>query len=241
MSGAKDLEIGEHFDAGVAAGNAAKALARYYSHEKKQDHDHLYGGRFFEAIARSDPRHGCNSVGPEANIFTASEILAVTALSVEVPPTGVNQLLYDEYYSKQLAQIPIKTNIWDEAAESLLEKDGPIYKTWDRLKEIDGIGPVTAGKLLAVKRPHLVPIWDKEVQKVLEPPKDFFWLSMCLTLKDEDLRDSVEDVRESAITIANDSKDTPAADAIESLSLLRVVDVVIWMKGKKNPPYDTDG
>lgn len=75
------------------------------------------------------------------------------------------------------------------------------------------MGAVTAGKLLAAKRPALIPIWDKHIARALGAPKGHFWLAM---------RDSL---RSSAALVTE-----VAAEAQVDLTPLRVVDIVVWMR-----------
>jgi hypothetical protein len=82
------------------------------------------------------------------------------------------------------------------------------------LKKLDGVGGVTAGKLLAAKRPRLIPILDEKVEGTLKPPKDRFWVTMYDELADSARRQIIAQVTDTA----------PA-----HVSLLRRIDVALWM------------
>lgn len=86
---------------------------------------------------------------------------------------------------------------------------------WNFLRTLPGIGWVIAGKLLARKRPRLVPIFDSVIEKVLQPPPGRFWVSLAEALRDADRRTRVEGTR-------------PAG--AEAVSLIRLVDVAVWMR-----------
>jgi hypothetical protein len=73
---------------------------------------------------------------------------------------------------------------------------------------------VTAGKLLAAKRPLLIPILDSHVERVLKPPKGRFWVTMYDQLADESQR--------QRITRA-------CMSAPQGVALLRCIDVALWM------------
>src|SRR3546814_19002073 len=51
--------------------------------------------------------------------------------------------------------------------KAVIADTSPLSSTYNRLKTIDGIGYVRASKLLAAKRPALVPIRDRVVERFL--------------------------------------------------------------------------
>jgi hypothetical protein len=73
---------------------------------------------------------------------------------------------------------------------------------------------VTAGKLMAAKRPRLIPVFDSEVKRVLNPPSGRFWVTMYDQLSDEGRRQKIAAVCSTA----------PA-----EVSPLRCIDVAQWM------------
>jgi hypothetical protein len=80
------------------------------------------------------------------------------------------------------------------------------------------IGPVAAGKLLARKRPHLLPVYDSRIKMVLKRPRvdNRWWHDLRDQLiEDRDLIRELESVRDRA--------------AADHMSLLRVFDVMCWM------------
>ena len=80
------------------------------------------------------------------------------------------------------------------------------------------IGPVAAGKLLARKRPHLLPVSDSRVKKVLNRPRadNRWWHDLRDQLiSDQKLVRELESVRHRA--------------GAGHMSLLRVFDVMCWM------------
>jgi hypothetical protein len=113
------------------------------------------GGRFEFLDGGGDRPDACNR-------FTASDILSIEMLSVQLPPLVALDLLegaLGEEAAVLLKQIPTSVPLWDDEAEGLIEDDGPADSVWRLLESQDGVGWVTAGKLLARKRPSLIPVY----------------------------------------------------------------------------------
>lgn len=172
-----------------------------YCHGTRAEGRPLYTGACFEALAARDH--------PDA--FTASDLVAVSMLSVTVPPRAAIRLLVDTEADALLRAIGPDRPIW-ETEESDLDDDSPASRLWEFLRSLEDIGPVTAGKLMAVKRPQLVPIYDQHVGAALGPPRRHFWLAMRRSMIDA--HGAVESVVQSAGVAV-----TP----------LRAVDIVVWM------------
>jgi hypothetical protein len=83
------------------------------------------------------------------------------------------------------------------------------------------VGWVVAGKLLAAKRPRLLPILDNEVNNFLKPPKEMFWVSMYDELADTTRRNVIAEV---------------CRVAPGHVSLLRRIDVALWRAAKRRRP-----
>jgi hypothetical protein len=123
-----------------------------------------------------------------------------------------------------LAQIPLDVTLADDEAEHLMAQGGPAWKLWQLLHDIkprlhrNRLGPVAAGKLLARKRPQLIPVYDSHVKKALGRPRDdqMWWSDLrCQLTKDDALVRELETVRDLA--------------GAGHLSLLRTFDVMCWM------------
>jgi hypothetical protein len=84
----------------------------------------------------------------------------------------------------------------------------------------DHLGPVAAGKLLARKRPHLIPVYDSHVKVALgrERIHNTWWSDLrCQLTTDAGLIPELESVRARA--------------GVGHLSLLRTFDIMCWMFG----------
>jgi hypothetical protein len=164
-----------------------------------------FSGRWFEKFAAmGDP-----------NRFEPSDVIAVEALSVKVPPESAATLLLTEAdrFNGLLERIPLDTDLWQED-RSVIESGSAAHDLHTALDDLPKVGWVTAGKLMASKRPRLIPILDKEVKRVLKPPKGRFWVTMYDQLSNEDCRQKITEA---------------CATAPAEISLLRRIDVALWM------------
>jgi hypothetical protein len=159
--------------------------------------------------------------------FTARDLVAVSMLSVEVPPRVAYWLLSAEGQLATrplLASVPTTVDIWDAVASGLLARGEPLWGLWDLLNRAawphpeagNGMGPTTISKLLAAKRPRLVPVWDSVIERVLGPI-DGFWDDMHGALTHDELRAFICDA---------------TVDAPPHVPLLRRIDAVIWYRNR---------
>ncbi|MEU5034072.1 DUF6308 family protein [Streptomyces rubiginosohelvolus] len=160
-----------------------------------------------------------------ANHFTSADFIAVATLSVDVPVRAVLHVLEPagrNSYSRLLAQIPVDLEL-AAAEDRHVAKDSPAWNLWQTLRDVDGIGSVAAGKLLARKRPRLLPVYDSVIKKVFErPPTDLsFWSDVRRALRADDrmLVAHLEDVR-------------GLAGIGEDIGVLRVLDTAAWLHGQ---------
>ena len=114
-----------------------------------------FAGAHFDKIGRewSDARY--------ANRITASDIVAVSTLSVDIPREAAVQLLgpATEPVGELLAQIPLNLDLWN-ATDAQIGAHSPAWQLWSLLRPITGPGPTITSKLLARKRPRLIPVFD---------------------------------------------------------------------------------
>jgi len=109
-------------------------------------------------------------------------------------------------------------------AKAHIDKGGKAWTLWEKICDIEPrpernrIGPVAAGKLLARKRPRLLPVYDSRIKQVLRRPHtdNKWWHDLHDQLiKDPDFVHELESVRKKA--------------GAGHMSLLRVFDVMCWM------------
>lgn len=190
-------------------------LAEWFSTNAEQaDHDlrryfgggrDAFTGRWFEEFA---------AIG-DPNRFEASDVLAVEALSVKVPPESAARLIVaeSERFSQRLRAIPREVDLW-EVNRNVVDEHSDAHALHADLKTLPGVGWVVANKLLAAKRPRLLPVLDNEVWNFLRPPSGQFWLPLHDELSDP--------TRRFAIAAACQA-------APSHVSLLRRIDVALWM------------
>ncbi|MGA5324132.1 DUF6308 family protein [Streptomyces seoulensis] len=198
----------------VGSGDAVGHLREYFG----LDGGRPYTGARFECLGGGGDRVGV------ADVVTAEDLVAVQMLSVRVPAEAALELLEGEpgrQLSELLRRIPADADMAEvDAAE--LDRDSAADQAWGRLLRVKGIGWVTAGKLLARKRPRLLPVYDNVVKCLLGSPSHF-WLPLHTALRADDnaLHHTLLDLRKRA-------------GVPDTVSALRVCDIVLWMAHRKD-------
>jgi len=198
-------------------GPAAELLSTYF-HTKLDDGVPYYSGAMFETFAGGGDAPGV------ANAFTAADLVAVSLLSVDVPGPAALRILDTraEDLNGLLARIPNDCEL-RHASDAEIGPGSAADALWPALRNA-GVGPVTTSKLLARKRPALLPVIDTVVKKVLgHPAKANFWLTLREQLNADDgrLYKHLVDVRQEA-------------GIGDHVSVIRCFDVVVWMIGKRD-------
>jgi hypothetical protein len=179
-----------------------------------------YSGAYFERIGGGGDREDV------VNQFTAEDLLAVTMLSVRIEGYHALEILHYQAgtLNHLLSQVPHDLALQDPRAATHIAKSGPAWRLWDAICDIEPrpesnrIGPVAAGKLLARKRPLLLPVYDSRIKKVLNRPRidNQWWRDLHHQLiNDPGLTQELDAVRHRA--------------GAGHMSLLRVFDVMCWM------------
>lgn len=157
---------------------------------------------------------GVEDAGYEPDRLLPVDLLAVTLLDVSVPPRAVRQWLGEQAdeIGALLAAIP-DVDLWSDDADWALGTAEQLHRL---LRQAKGVKWVRAGKLMARKRPRLIPVYDSVVQAWMGAPKQF-WRPLRAVLRDEpELVQRIEVLR--------------PADA-EPVSTLRLIDAAVWMLG----------
>lgn len=180
--------------------------------ERYLDPGSHYAGATFDTVG----------LNPDCS-FDASDLLAVHLLGMEFDPLAVRLLLQPgevrERIESLFSQVPTQVQLWDDSADTPL---AVCDELWAVLNDLPGVGWVTAGKLMARKRPRLIPILDQVVYDYFQPPKGEFWGLMRSALRVSDLPFEIE-------TTLRPKRDS-AANA-EGVSTLRLLDIAVWMHG----------
>ncbi|MEU3511322.1 DUF6308 family protein [Streptomyces longwoodensis] len=154
-----------------------------------------------------------------ADRITAEDLVAVQTLSVTVPAPVALDILEGRLgarLSGLLHAIPRDIDMVD--ADAVVVADGsPADQAWGLLCEQYRVNWVIAGKVLARKRPRLIPVYDRIVRCAVGRPPSF-WLALHTALREDDaaLHRQLLELRQ-------------AAGLPETVSALRVCDVAVWM------------
>lgn len=209
----------------LAREHATDLLSTYLGHDER---GHLYSGAAFDTYP-----------GPNApNSITDSDLVALAMLRIRV--TGHEALNITQYHREEihrlLSLIPTNVAIEDDAAGPLLGPKEPVWKLWELLRDVkdrtkrERLGAVAAGKLLALKRPNLIPIADSSTKAVFKrpyPSADVSWW--------DDVRDAARDPKPvvEGMTLWQYLGDLRAVPGAGHLPVLRVLDILAWMHVEK--------
>ncbi|MFD4232628.1 DUF6308 family protein [Streptomyces sp. NPDC058545] len=203
----------ERLHALVTDAGSVADLRRYFGMDRPPGTAAFTGARF-EALG------GGGDHPAVADAVTAEDLIAVQTLSVTVPTAAALDLLEGHagtQLSTLLRAIPRDMDMAD-ATEADLAPGSPAHKAWHLLRDQPGIGWVTAGKLLARKRPRLLPVYDRVVRCAVGQPRSF-WHALHSALRADDY------ALQRELLILRQAAGLP-----ETISVLRVCDVVVWMR-----------
>lgn len=204
------------FGEGEVLPSVKDALIKYFSAEGER-----YTGSQFEYVI--------NSVEP--NSFTERDLIAVSLLNVDIPARAALWILSPEGQSQTsalLREIPVGIDLWHPDAANVFADDGKLDKLWKLLGNANwpeaapggGLGGTTKrSKLIAAKRPQLVPVLDRVVKGTLSQPENY-WRAFQESLSDNSFRMRLEEA-------------TNVDGVPSNVCLLRRIDVVIWMNNHK--------
>ncbi|MBP3035483.1 hypothetical protein J2M53_04325 [Arthrobacter sp. zg-ZUI100] len=183
-------------------------------------------------MVRSSSRFDSWAGGGDApgvvNRITADDLVAASFRSVKIPARTAIAVLETRAadISSLLAGIPADVDLPDADPVQDLGADSPARQLWNLLrgKHDDvgwGVGPSTASKIMARKRPRLIPVYDSIIRRVtvLPGPKDQ-WLYWHTSYADGVLAERLAEIR-------------AASGITEPVSQLRELDIVLWMHGKR--------
>lgn len=200
---------------------AGELVRRYYLVPEKKT-GLLSSGSQFDSWAAGD-------AAAHPNEISDSDLVAVSLLTVSVPGKAAMGLrAAKETVDKLLAQIPTDLDLHDVPADKVLTiigKNSPASALWYVLVGDAGakwgIGSTVASKIMARKRPRLIPVWDTVIGHVIgkRGPRDQWTNWHALLTNETGLPDRLERIHK-------------LSTVEEPLSHLRIMDVVLWMYGK---------
>jgi hypothetical protein len=217
----------EHVD------EAVELVKRYYGPLKDTGRPRS-GAHFDDWVGGGDRDEAVNQL-------TGDDFIAVSMLSVQVPPDAAIGLAARNAQVQQLlGRIPISldfTTLTPAHFAAHLGPESAAQQLWDTLRGRQdypwGIGPTTASKIMARKRPKLIPIFDSYVGPIMGLPKDSSadqWIVWHQAFQeDPHLTGRLDAIKNTA-------------SAPPSTSRLRIMDIVLWLHAKDqersrlNPP-----
>ncbi len=197
-----------------------------------------FRGREFDVVAR--PSRAAN-----IDTFTRDDLTAIERLSVGTTPVFQRWLFSPvgrTMTSGFLGQVSPTLNLEDVATDAaftivLGTTTSPTSQLWNRLVlELRVSGQagrrgiqVTASKLIAAKRPALVPMTDTYVRSALQLTWGNGWYRYWQVLRDEEVVDALRRLRATAAAdIRALGTIDPSGDDVTELSLVRVLDIIAW-------------
>ncbi|MFD3936595.1 DUF6308 family protein [Streptomyces sp. NPDC058611] len=203
----------ERLTASITGPRAVADLRRYFGIGLSPGAVPFTGSRF-EHLA------GGGDLPAVLDRITAEDLVAVQTLSVTVPASVALDLLEGPLgarLSGLLLAIPGDLDMVDSEVSDLAP-GSPAARAWQLLEDQPDVGWVIAGKLLARKRPRLLPVYDTLVRCALGRPRPSFWLALHAALRADG-----HALQRQLLALRR------AAGVPETVSALRVCDVVVWM------------
>ena len=190
----------------------ATLIGRYFAED--------YTGSHFEFF---EPR-GDNQ--KTKNRFTYADVFAPNLLGVRVKgKTGYG--LVEGDLAKEAAVLLSKIPVNKELHEFETNPLTGIPTELSKLIDPNSTAPVTTSKLLARKRPHLLPVLDSVLQVALVQGNRGRWNHYFQLLSDANLVKALEKIKKKAVSLQ------PNFPNIAQLSLLRVLDIALWMEHRE--------
>lgn len=181
-------------------------------------HDGGYTGGKFDTF---DPT---GSRSASMHTFTSDDLLSLSLLSTPVPGRAALELLERQRrrFENLLEDLGPDRDLVNEPSVSR-DQFAPAWALWRALDELPGMGPTRVSKLMARKRPRLIPVFDDVLATTVFAKSTNHWMDLWAELRasGRSLHDRLADLRLQA-------------GLDESISALRVFDVCAWMDGSKN-------
>ena len=163
-----------------------------------------FAGDLFDTLGENLPK-----------TFGRDDLLSLNLLDEPVNAHQVKRVTSGEF-DALLAEVCPTAHITNLSGATF----GKATALWEALSDVKGFGPTRISKLLARKRPNLLPIRDSVVNRVLEIEGYSWWKALSQTMTEAEIVSLLTGLRPTA------NKQGP--------SLLRVLDVAIWMHGSNS-------
>lgn len=213
MTDSNGLSVGRLLEA-LRDPTSESDLRRYYGVGARSEAPPAFTGSRFELLG------GGGDDEKIQDTITATDLVAVGMLGVRIPARVCLDLLEGDLgreINDQLSFIPTDVQlVGHPQAAAWLVDDSHADRAWKHLRDQEGVGFVIAGKILARKRPRLIPVYDNVVRCAIgHPNRAWEWFgSVCGS-----------DLIHAELARLHHDAELPL-----EVGLLRVLDVVVWMR-----------
>jgi len=155
------------------------------------------------------------------NTITVADLLALGTLSTPLKKYTAAELLDDGFQARAsslLSQVPPDAQIDDDRAADWLADASPAAELYNLVRGVSGMGKTRTSKLLARKRPGLVPIRDWNVEEALGAHTSADWWLPFRAMATSGVPSAVEVAR----------KLHHLAGLSPVVMPLRVLDAILW-------------
>lgn len=192
------------------------------------DRDSDYAGALFETYETTNP-----------TALEPADLVAITVLSVTVGPRALRTL--EQRLGDLNACFTRHRKAHQHLADATDDDLAPMFEASEILRRIDGIGPTTASKIIARKRPHLIPIYDSMIGDAYGHPQrpdgiqaGQWWVTYRECVRRSDIKEAIRTLRARA------ERTSPDASLVSDL---RILDIATWraMKAGFDPDHSAQG
>lgn len=197
------LVVAQQIDAILEVDSIGKLVEAYFEWP-------CFAGIDFDRLGQSDP-----------NCFEPSDLLALNLLDIRMGPAAIRRVLSGAF-DQLLGKVDDDVDLWDSKMSQGTELRQSVQTLYSEIEKLPDVGRTTASKLLARKRPRLVPIRDGVVERQLRIAGDEFWSPLAAALSDDSAVSARRRIRVEGLA--------PSVD----VSTLRRLDVAVWMIGSNS-------
>lgn len=157
-------------------------------------------------------------IGPaERNTIDVEDLYSPTLLSAPIRGSAGQAILERaDTITGLLRDVDHDVELWHPDDAKVTEALERAQRLVNELESVAHVGPTRASKLVAAKRPRLVPIWDSQVSKALGAGQ-MTWQQYWTAWR-HGITPAIDELRSIARDVGH-----------PELSPLRTIDIIIWM------------
>ena len=157
-------------------------------------------------------------IGPaERNTIDVEDLYSPTLLSAAIRGSAGQAIIERaDTIAGLLRAVDHDVTLWSADEAKVHEALGAADRLITELQTVSHVGPTRASKLVAAKRPHLVPIWDKQISQAIGAGRmswQQYWAAWRRAVSP-----AIDEIRSLAREVGH-----------PNLPPLRTVDIIIWM------------